>query len=115
MLLAFTEMAYTIPISIISLYIANKGVPLQPWISWENTHYKFSYVGLVPAVVWTIDPNYKASVEMTRWLFPTCAILFFVLFGFASEARKKYHAGFLFVANLIGYKTSEGSQPSKPM
>ncbi|KAL4070136.1 pheromone A receptor-domain-containing protein [Scleroderma yunnanense] len=115
MLLACIEMASTIPISIVSLYISNKGVPLQPWISWADTHYNFSFVGLVPAVTWMSDPNYKASIEMTRWLFPACALLFFSLFGFASESRKHYCAGILFVAAFFGYKPSKGIQHSGPM
>jgi len=115
MLLASIEMVSTIPISIFSVYIANRGVPLEPWISWENTHYHFSHVGQVPAVLWMNDPSFRTSVELTRWLFPACGILFFSLFGFASEARKHYHAAFLFVAKFFGYNSSKGTSPSRPM
>ena len=104
MMLAISEMICTIPISIYSIYIANKGIPLQPWISWANTHYDFSYVGQVPAVEWLSDPNFRLSVELTRWLFPASALLFFLLFGFGTEARKNYRAAFLRVAKLLGYK-----------
>jgi len=114
MLLATIEMASTIPISIISLYISNKGAPLEPWVSWADTHYNFSYVGLVPSVMWMSNPNYRVSIEMTRWLFPACGILFFSLFGFASEARKHYYAAFVFVANFFGYKSSKGTHPPRP-
>ncbi|EGO28761.1 hypothetical protein SERLADRAFT_406185 [Serpula lacrymans var. lacrymans S7.9] len=108
MLLAAIEMAFTIPISIYSIYISNKGVTLEPWISWSNVHYGFSYVGLIPAVEWASDPGYKTSVEMTRWLFPSCALLFFAIFGFAGEARKNYCLAFWSVAKLFGWS------PRKP-
>lgn len=104
MMLALSEMLSTVPISIYSIYIANKGVQIQPWISWADMHYNFSYVGQIPAVVWTSDPNYRLSVEFTRWLFPASGFVFFFLFGLGSEARKSYRAAFLRVAKLIGYK-----------
>lgn len=104
MMLAISEMVCTIPISIYSTYIANKDVPIQPWISWANTHYDFSYVGQIPAVEWMSDPNVRLSVELTRWLFPASALLFFLLFGFGTEARKHYRAAFLRVVKLFGYE-----------
>ncbi|KAF9221756.1 STE3-domain-containing protein [Gyrodon lividus] len=114
MMLAVSEMFCTIPISIYSVYIANKGVPLQPWISWANTHYNFSYVGLIPAVEWMGDPSFRTSVELTRWLFPASALLFFLLFGFATEARKNYRAAFLFVAKFFGYRPASKGSISAP-
>ena len=104
MMLALSEMLFTVPISIYSIYIANKGVPIQPWISWADTHYDFSYVGQVPAVVWMSNPNFRLSVELTRWLFPAAGLLFFLLFGLGSEARKSYRSAFLRVAKFFGYK-----------
>ena len=106
MMLALSEMMCTVPISIYSTYISNKGVPLQPWVSWVDTHYDFSYVGQVPAVVWRSDPNYRIAVELTRWLFPASAFLFFLLFGFGAEARKNYCATFLRVVKCLGYNSA---------
>ena len=106
MMLALSEMMCTVPISIYSTYISNKGVPLQPWVSWADTHYDFSYVGQVPAVVWRSDPNYRIAVELTRWLFPASAFLFFLLFGFGAEARKNYCATFLRVVKCLGYNSA---------
>lgn len=114
MALACIEMSSTIPISIISLYISNEAVPIQPWISWDNVHYDFSYVGLTPAVIWQSNPHYVASVEMTRWLFPACGLLFFTLFGFASEARRHYRVMFLSIVGLSGYKPTQEAQRGLP-
>ncbi|KAF8553273.1 STE3-domain-containing protein [Imleria badia] len=104
MMLALSEMLCTVPISIYSVYIANKGVQIQPWVSWANTHYDFSYVGQVPAVIWMTDPNFRLSVELTRWLFPASGLVFFLLFGLTSEARRKYRAACLRFAKFLGYK-----------
>ncbi|KAL4061746.1 pheromone A receptor-domain-containing protein [Scleroderma citrinum] len=104
MLLAIIEMMCTIPVGICSVYLANVGVPLEPYISWENVHYGFSYVGFIPSIEWQSSPSFRASVEMTRWLFPACAFLFFVLFGFASEARKSYAMAYSNVLQLLGYE-----------
>ncbi|KIJ64367.1 hypothetical protein HYDPIDRAFT_112368 [Hydnomerulius pinastri MD-312] len=106
MLLAGIDMLCTIPVGIYSMYIANVGVPLEPYISWSNVHYGFSYVGLIPSIEWATDPSFRTSVELTRWLFPSCALLFFALFGFAGEARKNYSAAFFKVASLFGHKQS---------
>jgi hypothetical protein len=89
------EMACTIPISIYNVYTAVHGLPIAPWISWEDTHYNFSRVVFVPVIIWRSDPSYRRGVEMTRRLFPTCALLFFILFGFAREAQKQYRRLFL--------------------
>ena len=114
MMLALAEMMCTIPISIYSAYIANKGVQIQPWVSWADTHYDFSYVGQVPAVVWQTDPNFRLSVELTRWLFPASGILFFLLFGLGSEARKNYCATTLRLAKFFGYKPASEAPADGP-
>lgn len=109
MALACIEMSSTIPICIATLFISNEAVPIQPWISWDNTHYNFSHVGLYPTVIWQSNSKYVASVEMTRWLFPACGLLFFALFGFAAEARKQYRALFLSIAKrLLGHRPTSG-------
>lgn len=106
MALACIEMSSTIPISLLGLWISNKAVPIQPWISWDNTHYNFSHVGLYPAVIWQSDPSYVTAVDMSLWLFPACGLLFFALFGFAAEARNHYRTMFLSIIKFFGYKST---------
>lgn len=103
MMLSVIEMAFTVPISIYSVYISGTSIPMQSWVSFSDTHYNFSYVGLIPAAEWTSNPIYKRSIDLTQWLFPVCAFTFFVLFGFASEARKHYRLYFLWIAKRFGY------------
>ncbi|KIJ08360.1 hypothetical protein PAXINDRAFT_182292 [Paxillus involutus ATCC 200175] len=109
MLLASLDMLCTIPVGIYSMYIANVGVPLEPYISWANVHWGFSYVGLIPSIEWASDPPFRTSVELTRYLFPASSFLFFALFGFAGEARKNYLTIFLKVSSLFGYKPKPAS------
>ena len=112
MLLALFNMTLTIPLSIFSIYLNSHGIQLAPWISWENVHYNFSRVEFVPSIIWRSIPAFNTSVELTRWLFPVCAILFFALFGFASEAQKQYRTIFRKCQKALGRK-SASSKPSK--
>ena len=115
MLLAVMDMMCTIPVGIYSVYIGNLGVGLAPWISWSNVHYNFSRVDLVPSIFWRGDPAFQTSVEMTRWLYPAAALLFFALFGFASEAQKNYKRVFKWIKKCLGFNPSstEGSSASE--
>lgn len=106
MLLAITDMMFTIPLGVYSIYLGTRGVGLAPWISWEDTHYNFSRVQLVPALIWRSNPDVRNSVELTRWLFPISVFVFFGLFGFASEAQKHYRFVFWWVAKPLGFKPS---------
>lgn len=84
--------------------------PVEPWISWEYTHYNFSRVGQYPGVVWTQDYLYVVAVQLSRWLVVVCALIFFAFFGFATEARKNYRSAFWALAILFGIRHS-GSVP----
>jgi len=102
-MLSVIEMACTVPISIFSVYISGTSVPIEQWVSLSDTHFNFSHVGLIPATEWTSNSIYKKSIDMTQWLFPVCALLFFALFGFANEARKHYRLAFLWISKHFGY------------
>lgn len=110
MSLSIIDMMCTVPLGVYSIYIGNKGVSLAPWVSWEDTHFNFSRVGVVPSLIWRSDPSFQTSVELTRWLPVVCAFLFFALFGFASEAKKHYKMVFTLVAKPLGF----GQPPKVP-
>ncbi|KAG1750492.1 GPCR fungal pheromone mating factor, partial [Suillus paluster] len=112
MMLSVIEMVYTVPVSIYSVFISGSSLPIEPWISWSDTHYNFSYVGLIPAAEWTSNSTYKQSIDMTQWLFPVCALMFFALFGFANEARKHYRLYFLWVAKRFGFNLTVTQTPT---
>jgi pheromone a factor receptor len=105
MLLAIIDILCTVPLGIFTLYFGVKdGGGLRPWISWENTHYNFSRVVLVPSAFWRRDPNFEVSVELTRWLPVVCGFIFFALFGFAAEAKKVYMTTFWGTAARLGFE-----------
>lgn len=94
-------MACTVPLTAYSIYINNDGVTLEPWVSWSNVHYNFSFVEQIPALVWRSNHAFLISVELGRWIYPCCAIIFFLLFGFAEEARRHYRMAFSAIAKRI--------------
>ncbi|GAW04836.1 pheromone receptor [Lentinula edodes] len=109
MLLALVDIMCTIPLGIYIIYVDLKGIALQPWISWADTHFDFSRVVLVPAVVWRSDPATVVALELNRWVPIFCALIFFALFGFAEEAMKNYRRVFWFFARPLGFRpSSEG-------
>lgn len=103
MLLCCVEMACTIPLGVFSIIINNGDVPIAPYVSWANAHYDFSYVGKFPALAWMYSRPFYISVEMSRWIYPGSAFLFFALFGFAEEARRNYKLAFWAVAKRLGF------------
>ncbi|KAI1790857.1 GPCR fungal pheromone mating factor, partial [Ganoderma leucocontextum] len=90
MAIASFEILFTIPISAYGLYLNLAAGPMNPWISWEDTHFNYSKVDQFPAVLWRMDKNAVISFELSRWLAPFCAFVFFAFFGFAQEARFHY-------------------------
>ncbi|KAJ3914768.1 pheromone receptor [Lentinula edodes] len=109
MLLAMIDIMCTIPIGTYTIYVSLESVPLNPWISWDDTHFDFKRVQLIPAVIWRSNPATYTSLQITRWLPIVCAFVFFALFGFAEEAMKNYRRAFWFVARRLGFRpASEG-------
>lgn len=109
MLLALIDIMCTIPLGIYIIYIDLKGIPLAPWISWDDTHFDFGRVVLVPAVIWRSNPVDNAAIQINRWLPIICAFVFFMIFGFAEEAMKNYRRAFWFLARPLGFRpSSEG-------
>ncbi len=107
--LCCTVMALVTPLSAFSVYINTAGLQVQPWVSWANTHYNFSYVELFPAVFWQSKIESHVAIEMGRWVYPCSCIMFFMLFGFAEEARKFYASAFWRVAKVFGFSPKSGS------
>ncbi|KAF8894930.1 pheromone A receptor-domain-containing protein [Gymnopilus junonius] len=108
MALAGIEVICCVPLSITTIILNATRGEVRPWISWEDTHYGFSRVDQVPAVLWRADPTANVSIEMSRWLVIVCGLVFFAFFGFADEAQKHYKLAFDSVAKRVGY-TSNGT------
>ncbi|KAI6143277.1 STE3-domain-containing protein [Pisolithus tinctorius] len=103
--LAGIEVLGTIPIGAYTIYLNVTVEPIQPWISWANTHYDFSRVAQYPSVVWQAESSMAVSLQMSRWLYVACAFVFFGFFGFADEARRNYRLAYTSIAKKVGIST----------
>ncbi|KAH8823716.1 STE3-domain-containing protein [Flagelloscypha sp. PMI_526] len=99
--LAGIEALCGVPLSAYVLYGDIKG-GIEPYVSWEWVHVGFSRVDQFPRMQWAMDPAAASAMEMSRWLFVTCGLVFFLFFGFASEARNNYWKALAWVAGLFG-------------
>ncbi|KAJ7182466.1 GPCR fungal pheromone mating factor, partial [Mycena crocata] len=101
MALATIELLFNTPISY-GLYLNITQSPIQPWISWDNTHFDFGGIEQMPAVLWRSSQQTVIAVELNRWAQVFCALVFFAFFGFAAEASKHYRLSFWAVARRFG-------------
>ncbi|KAJ7455421.1 pheromone A receptor-domain-containing protein [Mycena latifolia] len=112
MALATIELAFNTPISSYGLYLNVTQSPIQPWVSWANTHFDFGTIDQWPAFLWRADQKTVVAVELSRWAQVFCAFIFFAFFGFAAEARKHYRMAFWAVATRCGLKRpADGKLP----
>lgn len=109
MALAMTETMFTVPLGIFVIVLNATATKVHPWISWEETHYDFGFVGQFPALFWRTQGLVVVSFEMNRWAPVFCAFVFFGFFGFAEECRKNYKSTFFAVLKCLGMER----QPSK--
>ncbi|KAI0292308.1 GPCR fungal pheromone mating factor [Russula brevipes] len=108
MALSSLDMLLTIPIAVYIVVLdVKQGV--DPWISWDETHFNYSRVVQVPGFVWKNEAHTSQVLEMYRWSLVLCAFVFFAFFGFADEARQHYRLVYNSLARRIGYGTSSGS------
>lgn len=102
MFLATVELLFNTPISSYGIYLNSTSETIQPWKSWANVHFDWLAVELIPAVLWRANHLTVISIELSRWSTIFCAVIFFVFFGFANEARKHYRLAYCAVAKRFG-------------
>ncbi|KAL1741337.1 pheromone A receptor-domain-containing protein [Schizophyllum fasciatum] len=102
MALAMTEMCCTVPLGIFVIVLNCTSTRIEPWVSIEATHYWYSRVDQYPAVMWRSSHLVVVCNELTRWLAPVSAFIFFFYFGFADEARRNYAAAWARVRRALG-------------
>jgi len=104
MALATTELLCTVPLASYTIYLNLTTTPLAPYRGWDDLHFDYGRVDQIPALLWRLDPKNITSLEMSRWLVVTCALVFFMFFGFADEARRHYKAAVDVVLKRLGVK-----------
>ncbi|KAJ3794606.1 pheromone receptor [Lentinula aff. detonsa] len=107
MALAMTEMMFTLPLTILLIWLSATQSPVQPWISLANTHIDFSRVDQYPSVVYNANPLFVLGILFTRWASVACALIFFAFFGFAEEARRHYVLWYRASLRFVGIKSSD--------
>ena len=96
------DILITIPVNI---WAFTTWFPVHPWLSWTAIHANFSRVDTYPAAQWRGDRSTRMSLEGGRWISVVYALIFFILFGFADEARKHYRFVLQSIAKKVGYQT----------
>lgn len=95
------QILLSLPAIIFILYVDSQVLTVHPWISWEDTHFDYSFVGQIPSFEWRADPVLQAVAEFDRWLPVVCAFSFFAFFGFAEEARRNYSKAYSFATSSL--------------
>lgn len=113
MALAMTDIVLTIPLSIFTIWLNATSTPIARWISWTDTHFNYSRIEQIPALIWRQNRLLIVSIEFTRWTTVFCSLVFFAYFGFADEAKKNYRLVLLFLLKRVGYSPS--APPSLPL
>jgi hypothetical protein len=116
--LSAVEILGSLPVSLYTLYANAYYIPVQPWISWENTHYHYFAVDQVSSAEWHADATSGAMLEVNRWIPVIAAFLFFLFFGFAEEARRHYRKAYSHASSSLrlpalrtGKSGASGSSP----
>lgn len=100
--LAMTEICATTPLAIFVIWLNAAAAPIGPWRSWQDTHYNFSRIEQIPAVLWRQNHLAVISIELSRWLNPLCSFTFFAFFGFAHESMKNYRLAWNWFTKKLG-------------
>ncbi|KAF7324085.1 Pheromone B alpha 1 receptor [Mycena kentingensis (nom. inval.)] len=113
-ILASCDILFTIPLAawILAADILSSG-GVAPWISWADTHADFFVIPQIPRSVWGATPQSAMAAEFQRCATLLVAFLFFALFGFAEEARRKYAAWWAAVRRFV-FCMPNRSKPSLP-
>ncbi|KAF9441476.1 pheromone receptor [Macrolepiota fuliginosa MF-IS2] len=108
MALAMTELMLTMPLAAFVIWLNATAEPIEPWVNWADTHFRYSRVEMYPALLWRRSSIFVASMEFTRWVVPACVFIFFGFFGFAEEARKNYVTGSRKISSVFRQAMSIG-------
>ncbi|KAF4567689.1 a-factor receptor [Pleurotus pulmonarius] len=103
MILSSTESLLTVPLAIYVIVVNATLQPIQPWISWEETHFDYGRVGQFPRVLWT-GTFVEGSLESGRWMVVACALVGWAFFGTGEEAKKWYGNAGSRVLNVLRRK-----------
>ncbi|TBU43027.1 putative fungal pheromoneG-protein-coupled receptor, partial [Dichomitus squalens] len=106
--LASLEFLFTLPLTVYNITENFKLAPYK-WRGMANLHSRFGRVDQYPAVIWRADPQLISVINFRLWMPIACALVFFLFFGLAEEARKHYKLAMTSIAKKVGISTMERS------
>ncbi|KAJ6550802.1 fungal pheromone STE3G-protein-coupled receptor, partial [Mycena vulgaris] len=92
--LAFTVLFFTLPFALLTIATNATASQLSTRVSGDVAPFDFAVIARIPRSLWAADDSNRTAVELTRWLGPAYALVFFAFFGLAEEARANYRRGF---------------------
>lgn len=116
--LSACQIITSLPFSLFILIVNAHFSTVYPWVSWNNTHFDYSFVGQYPSFMWRSIPISAVITELNRWVAVYAAFLFFAFFGFAEEARRHYSKAYSFATSslrLPNFLKSSASSSSSPV
>ncbi|KAE8224360.1 hypothetical protein CF319_g2746 [Tilletia indica] len=97
MAMASVEALISFPINLITFISKFQYAhTLQPWISWDDTHFDFGYIGQTTAAWYQETPErrkYWPALQLGRWGIVVGCYMFFAFFGTGKEALQTYSSG----------------------
>ncbi|KAJ7466162.1 pheromone A receptor-domain-containing protein [Mycena galericulata] len=91
--LALTTALLAIPLALLTIVTLATASDLSTEVSGDVAQFDFGVIGQIPRALWAANENIRATVELTRWFGPACALALFAFLGLAEEARSNYVRG----------------------
>ncbi|KAM5538788.1 hypothetical protein V8D89_007510 [Ganoderma adspersum] len=101
MVLAAANVLFTVPLTIYMIII-NLRQDLYPYRGFADLHSNFGRVDSTAAVIWRQDPLSVTVINFRIWTPISCALFFFLMFGFTAEARAQYKRVLAWMTNPFG-------------
>ena len=105
--LSSIQLLFDLPMSLFLFYNNAHNAVVSPWISWQDTHSNYSFVGQLHSAAWRLHAG--GILEWDRWSVVLAAFSFFAFFGFAEEARKNYRLAYSFAKSRL-YRGNLGTK-----
>jgi len=112
MILGTTDAIFSIGTQIWVLVSTFADGEIDRFTSLKYIHTYISTVFQLSGQEWRSASN-ATSVEVNRWLWVICALLFFAFFGFSDEAIKHYRYAMSLVGSYVGVSTGSRSSSSR--
>ncbi|KAJ7242164.1 GPCR fungal pheromone mating factor, partial [Mycena haematopus] len=88
--LALATLFLSAPLALLGIAANATAAGFATQVSGDAALFDFSVIAEIPRSVWASSQTNLIAVELTRWIAPVCALLFFSFFGLAEEAREHY-------------------------